>query len=224
MIPKIIHQTYHDHALPEIYALCAKQIIGLHPEYTYKLWTDDDMYTFMRTEFPTYWNKFAALPRTIMQIDMFRYFLMYKYGGIYADLDYYVLRPLDGLLADKELVLPVMEETQDGAPLRIGNCIFASSPEHPFWKKLMDSLFTIDRYTVEFDSDANVETSEFGTGSGFVHFMWHSYMSDDKSIYLPCKQMFHPPSKQSLLHLERLRAQGAYGMHWGSGVWRNGAL
>lgn len=225
MIPKIIHQTYRDRdSLPEVYLLCARQIAALHPEYEYKFWTDDDMYTFIRTEFPTYWGKFAALPRVIMQIDMFRYFLLFKYGGMYADLDYYVLRPLDGLLKDKEIMLPVNNEALDGTPLSIGNCILASRPGHPFWRKLMDSLFTIDRSAADFDSDSNVDMSIYGTGSGFVHSMWITYSADDKTIYLPPKHMFHPPSKQSLMYLERLRAQGTYGMHWCTGLWRNGVL
>ena len=225
MIPKIIHQTYRDAtSLPEIYAMCARQIAALHPDYEYKFWSDNDMYAFMRSEFPTYWSKFVALPRMIMQIDMFRYFLMYKYGGVYADMDYYMLRPLDGIIAGKELMLPVNHESLDGAPLCIGNCIFASRPGHPFWRKLMDSLFTIDRSTVDFDSDCNVDMSEIGTGPAFLTAIWRAYSADDKSIYLPPKALFHPPSKQSLMYLERLRAQGVYGMHWCSGLWRNGAL
>jgi mannosyltransferase OCH1-like enzyme len=224
MIPKIIHQTYKDYDLPDVYAMCARQIKSLHSGYEYKFWTDEDMYTFMRTEFPTYWVKFGALPRTIMQIDMFRYFLLYKYGGVYVDLDYYMLRPLDDLMADKELVLPVNGEADDGTPTGVGNCILASRPGHPFWRKLMDSLFTVDRSVVDFDSDNNVDMSEFGTGPGFVYAIWRAYSADDTSIYLPRKQMFHPPSQQSLLYLERLQAQGIYGMHWRSGLWRNGAL
>lgn len=224
MIPKLIHQTYRDYELPEIYALCAQQMRALHPDYTYKFWTDDEMYAFMHTEFPTYWSKFSALPRVIMQVDMFRYFLLYKYGGIYADLDYYMLRPLDGMLTGKELVLPVDCEAADGTPLCVGNCIFASRPQHPFWKKLMDSLFTIDRSAADFDVDNNVDKSEFGTGPAFVYAMWRTYSADDASIYLPPRHLFHPPSKQSLMYLERLRAQGAYGMHWCSGLWRNGEL
>jgi hypothetical protein len=224
MIPKRIHQTYKHHELPEIYAMCAKQIQALHPDYEYSFYTDDDMYDFMRTEFPTYYSKFMALPRTIMQIDMFRYFLMYKYGGIYADMDYYMLRPFDSLLSH-ELVLPTNRESADGTPICLGNCIFASRPGHPFWRKLMDSLFTIDRYTsIDFDDDTAVDKMEYGTGQGFVYSMWDSYARDDTSIFIAPKPMFHPPSKQSLLYCERLRAQGAYGMHWYSGVWRNGGL
>ncbi len=225
MIPKLIHQTYHDYELPEIYALCAQQMRALHPDYDYKFWTDDEMYAFMRTEFPTYWSKFSALPRVIMQVDMFRYFLLYKYGGIYVDLDYYMLRPLDGLFAamsdaKKEVLLPADKETYDGHIVGVGNCILASRPGHPFWKKLMDSLFTIDRYTsIDFDDDSNVD-SEFGTGSTFVYNTWRAYSADDTSIYIPRAAMFHPPSKQSLMYLERLRAQGAYGMHWGLRLWR----
>ncbi len=81
-------------------------------------------------------------------------------------------------------------------------------------------LFTIDRYTsIDFDDDSNVD-SEFGTGSTFVYNTWRAYSADDTSIYIPRAAMFHPPSKQSLMYLERLRAQGAYGMHWGLRLWR----
>ena len=39
-----------------------------------------------------------------MKIDMFRYFLMYKYGGLYTDMDYMMFRPFD--LLNKMVVIP----------------------------------------------------------------------------------------------------------------------
>ena len=78
-IPKIIHQTYKNHNLPETYRICQREIKRLHPDFEYRFYTDQDMDVLMKTEFPEYYDKFNVLSRMIMKIDMFRYFLMYKY-------------------------------------------------------------------------------------------------------------------------------------------------
>jgi mannosyltransferase OCH1-like enzyme len=54
----------------------------------------------MKKNFPEYYDKFNELPRMIMKIDMFRYFLMYKYGGLYTDMDYLMFKSFD-LLNEK---------------------------------------------------------------------------------------------------------------------------
>jgi inositol phosphorylceramide mannosyltransferase catalytic subunit len=71
-IPKIIHQTYKNHNLPEIYKMCQTEIKRLHPDFEYRFYTDEDMDRLMKTEFPEYYVRFNELPRMIMKIDMFR--------------------------------------------------------------------------------------------------------------------------------------------------------
>ena len=142
-IPKIIHQTYKNHNLPETYKMCQTEIKRLHPDFEYRFYTDEDMDRLMKTEFPEYYDKFNELPRMIMKIDMFRYFLMYKYGGLYADMDYLMFKKFD--ILNEKVVIPCNREDENGEPICLGNCIFASQPNHPYWKSLMDTLFTIDR-------------------------------------------------------------------------------
>ena len=74
-IPKIIHQTYKNYNLPEIYKMCQTEIKRLHPDFEYLFYTDNDMDRLIKTQFPEYYEKFNELPRMIMKIDMFRYFL-----------------------------------------------------------------------------------------------------------------------------------------------------
>ena len=80
-IPQIIHHTYKNHELPDIYKICQIEIKKLNPDFEYRFYTDDDIDNIMKNNFPEYYNKFNELPRMIMKIDMFRYFLMDKYGG-----------------------------------------------------------------------------------------------------------------------------------------------
>ena len=221
-IPKIIHQTYKNHNLPEIYKMCQTEIKRLHPDFEYRFYTDDDMDMTMKTEFPEYYDKFNELPRMIMKIDMFRYFLMYKYGGLYTDMDYLMFKPFDML--DKKVVIPCNREDNNGAPVCLGNCIFASEPNHPFWKTLMDTLFTLDRKKLDYNTDKNIDGNVLGTGPMFVYGMWKRYSAKNHDITIPKRELFHPQTIKDNSYINNLKNKGCYGMHICSGLWRDNKL
>ena len=206
MIPKIIHQTYKNHDLPETYALCQQQIKTLHSNFEYRFYTDEDIDTFMKTEFSEYYEAFNKLPRMIMKIDMFRYFLMYSIGGLYIDMDYYMIRTFD--LLDYSVVIPCNREN-NGLPECLGNCIFASEPHNPFWKTLIDTIF-IDRKI----NDNVIES----TGPAFVYRMWNNYAARE-NIYIPTRALFHPPTNRNPEYIAKLTRENVYGMHLCSGLW-----
>ena len=219
-IPKIIHQTYKNHNLPEIYQMCQTEIKKLHPEFEYRFYTDSDMDRLMKTEFSEYYDKFNELPRMIMKIDMFRYFLMYKYGGLYADMDYLMFKPFD--LLNENVVLPTNRDLDDSNRItNLGNCIFASVPNHLFWKSLMDTLFTVDRKNLPFEGFDNVINS---TGPMFVFNMWKKYSTINDDINIPERMLFHPPTKNNKEYIEELKNKKCYGMHICTGLWLNNRL
>ena len=218
-IPKIIHQTYKNHNLPEIYKMCQTEIKRLHPDFEYRFYTDDDMDRLMKTEFPEYYDKFNELPRMIMKIDMFRYFLMYKYGGLYADMDYLMFKKFD--ILNEKVVIPTNRDLDNNNKLtNLGNCIFASVPNHPFWKSLMDTLFKIDRKFLPFSDFDDVINS---TGPIFVFNMYNRYLNKN-DINVPERMLFHPPTKNNQQYIEQLKEKGCYGMHICTGLWLNNKL
>jgi len=221
-IPKIIHQTYKNHNLPETYKMCQTEIKRLHPDFEYRFYTDGDMDSLMKTDFPEYYDKFNELPRMIMKIDMFRYFLMYKYGGLYTDMDYLMFKPFD-LLSEK-VTIPCNREDENGNPISLGNCIFTSQPNHPYWKSLMDTLFTIDRIKLDYNTDENICGNVLGTGPTFVFAMWKNYSKINDDICISKKSLFHPPTKNNNQYIEGLKRDGCYGMHICTGLWRNNKL
>ena len=204
MIPKIIHQTYKNNNLPELFQFSQFIIKKLHPDFEYKFYTDKDMYYFIKNEFSQYYNAFKQLPKKIMQIDMFRYFLMYKYGGIYADMDYRFFKKFD--LLNYKVVIPISMNK----PACLSNCIFASEPAHPFWKTLMDTLFTIDR-TIQYKSKNDIFNS---TGPKFVYKMWKRFKNKNE-IYCPERFLFHPQFKNNINILKKT----SYGVHLCTGTW-----
>lgn len=204
-----------------MYKVCQEQTKKLHPDFEYRFYTDADMDAFIKTDFREYYEQFNRLPRMIMKIDMFRYFLMYKCGGLYMDMDYYMIKPFD--LLHHRVVLPCNREFADGTPSCLGNCIFASAAGHPFWKWLIDSLLTDDRSDIDFTSDSNVDGHEHGTGPMFVFGMWKRYVAEHGTdgIHVCQRKLFHPPRGNGMKDVNKLRAQGCYGVHLCTGMWRN---
>jgi mannosyltransferase OCH1-like enzyme len=223
MIPKIIHHIWMgEKAIPEMNIQCANSIKQVNHNFEYRFWKDDEINSLMRTEFSEYYEAFDKLPRMIMKIDMFRYFLMYKFGGLYTDMDYMMFKPFD--LLDYNIVIPCNRESATGEPLRLGNCIFASVPNHPFWKSLMDTLFTIDRNAVDYKNDNTIDENILGTGPMFVYDMWKSYSKNNNDIFIPRRKLFHPPTKNNPEYINKLKASDCYGIHMCTGLWRNNNL
>lgn len=75
-----------------------------------------------------------AFPVNIMRADFVRALYMHQYGGVYADLDTWCLRPVDSLLSPGSRKAYVAEMGPDlKFPHNIPNAWFGSAPNHPFW-------------------------------------------------------------------------------------------
>ena len=217
MIPKIIHQTYKDTNLSDLFKQCQLQIKNVCSDFIYKFYTDDDIDSFMLDNFPDYYIPFQNLPRKIMQLDMFRYFLIYKYGGWYIDMDYYLIKKLD---CNEKIILPCNNENNGGNTRFLGNCIFGSIPNHPFWKLCIDELLKIN-LDKDYSNDSLILET---TGPGLVTRMWLKY-ENKNDIYIPDKILFHPPSgKITKEVIAELKKNNSYGMHLCTGLWRNNKL
>src|SRR5688572_12561292 len=94
-IPKIIHQTWKEEAIPEKWKAYQKKVKRLHPDWEYRLWTDKDNDAFVEKEFPDFYAVYKGFSRNIMRADVIRYLIMYHTGGMYLDLDYEFLMPFD---------------------------------------------------------------------------------------------------------------------------------
>jgi len=104
MIPKIIHQTWKTNEIPNIWLYGVNKCKQLHKEYKYILWTDELMNDFIKKEYPAYYDMYISYKYMIQRCDAFRYFVLYKYGGIYLDLDIICKHKLDELF-NYEIVL-----------------------------------------------------------------------------------------------------------------------
>ncbi len=95
VIPKIIHQIWlGPKTPPAIFKKSQESIQKLYPDWEYKLWTDADV-----SHLGLYNQKYYDLSDNFgAKADILRYELLYRYGGIYLDVDFICKKPFDRLL------------------------------------------------------------------------------------------------------------------------------
>jgi mannosyltransferase OCH1-like enzyme len=103
MIPKNIFQSWHTLDLHPIIQKKIEVMKEMNPEYTHKIYTDNDMDTFVNTTFP---GKIAEcynrLNIIVAKVDFWRYLILFTYGGVYLDMDSSINISLDTWIQNKD--------------------------------------------------------------------------------------------------------------------------
>ena len=108
MIPKIIHYCWFGHnPLPPLAIKCINSWKKYMPDYEIKEWNEDnfDVNIIPYTQEAYQAKKYAFVS------DYARFWILYKYGGIYFDTDVEVIKSLDDIIARG----PFMGCEKDGA-------------------------------------------------------------------------------------------------------------
>ncbi len=214
-IPKIIHQTWKDSNVPSKWKNYQKKVQDIYPDWEYRLWTDEDCFKFVEKEFPEFNDIFKNFNLHIMRVDVVRYLIMYKIGGMYLDLDYEFLKKYD--FEDKKIVLPKNRSKSYGDEIDgLGNSIFASEPGHQFWK---DTIFDLTNNTPVIKDYTEVIES---TGPLFLTRLYYANEDKYNDITLSERLIFHPPSPKTKKEERIIKANNtSYGIHHGWGSWKD---
>jgi inositol phosphorylceramide mannosyltransferase catalytic subunit len=132
-IPKIIHQIWLGSPLPEKYKALQKSWIDHHPDWEYRLWTDESLKDFKLHNQALYdsavnWGEKA---------DILRYEILYRYGGLYVDTDFECVRAFDILHQQFDFYSGLFNVERTSMSPRIGNGLIACIPGHPILKECM---------------------------------------------------------------------------------------
>ena len=140
MIPKIIHQTWKNETIPDkwknYHASWKKHFPG--PEYKHILWTDKDNREFIKQNYNWFLDTFDNYPKNIQRADAIRYFILYHYGGIYADLDCEVRENFYQYLDQNNINLA--ESIHSNEKRNTMNHLMASNKNNEKWKKVFTNL------------------------------------------------------------------------------------
>jgi len=142
--PKIIFQTWKNKTPPKKMAYWSETWRQYNPDYEYILWDDQDNRRFVQEEFAWFLPTYDAYDVEIKRADAIRYMFLYKYGGIYADLDFECMKPFDTLLetyVSYDIVLGSMDSRGSWhSKNNIPNAIMISKPGAKFWIRLLERM------------------------------------------------------------------------------------
>jgi mannosyltransferase OCH1-like enzyme len=220
-IPKILHQTWKDKNIPAHLVAYCESWKTHHPDWEFKLWTDIDNREFIRQNYSWFLPIFDGYPENIMRADAVRYFILYHYGGVYADLDAECLRPLDSILVDRQLLLglepPLHNRSADakryGLENVIGNAVIASVPQHPLWEHVFKSLVGFHQ----------AQSALVATGPCFLTLACQAYHHPEEISIAP-HELFYPitnekPWSELPLELQTNITQTAFTIHHWMSSW-----
>lgn len=151
MIPKIIWQTYKDdfRSMPVQAQRCAASWKKNNPGYQYKYFNDKQAAEIILKDFGKEWHDlFVNVPVGVVRGDIFRYLMIYKYGGVYSDIDTVCQIPIsewiDGPVGSKDSYNAIFSvELLKGdaqKPYRICQWTFAAAPGMEIFKNVIDNV------------------------------------------------------------------------------------
>ena len=84
-IPKIIHQTWKSHHVPEVMAPWAQSWMKVNPDWEYWFWTNDDIRNLVEMRFPQHLKLFDSYPDDGYRADAFRLVLCRLYMFLFLN-------------------------------------------------------------------------------------------------------------------------------------------
>lgn len=155
-IPKIIHLMWlnknGNDEYPHKYQRNIDTWKHYNSDYKIKIWNTSSIDKLIQKHLPQYYQKFSNYKKIISKCDFARFCVIYIYGGLYVDLDFYCRKNISNLLYDKDLLL--FEELPEHEPKynQLYNGCFAAVPKHKFikgWLKQMMKLYPEDHNDYE---------------------------------------------------------------------------
>jgi Glycosyltransferase sugar-binding region containing DXD motif len=139
-LPKIIHQQWKTEDIPPgLFTRVRSEWKRLYPEPEYKhmLWTDATMRQLIQERFDWFLDTYDNYPTNIQRADSSRYFILYTYGGLYADLDY---EPYVNFWQDLPPDRVSFVESPYSENENVQNSLMSSPIADPFWNSTFEVL------------------------------------------------------------------------------------
>jgi len=137
-IPHVVVQTAKEPIAPRVISLLKRQISG----YDYRFFDDEDILEFFKKnpdrQFPQIAEVFQGFTVGPHKADLFRYYYLYKKGGVYIDSDLMLYDPLNEIVG-KNTFVSAWDIKHRGAAF---NGFIAAVPRHPIIAAALKKLYT----------------------------------------------------------------------------------
>ncbi len=225
-IPKRIIQTGRYRMQPLKTRVMTSTVQRLHPDFEYDFYDDQRVELFIDEYFPQYRSLFHDYPFPIQRYDLFRYLVVFQFGGFYFDLDVLLAESVHALLEQKCIFpfegLTLSDYLANDLRMKweIGNYGFGSAPGHPFLKAVIDNCVkaasnrqwagAMMRGTPAFARDQYWILNTTGPGLLSRTLAERPDLTDDVTVLIP----------ESIYDTSTWNCFGNFGVHLMLGSWR----
>jgi mannosyltransferase OCH1-like enzyme len=198
-IPRNIFQTWKIKNISEKLKELTDSWITKNPNYTYYLYDDDDCEQFIKENFDervlTAWRR--IIPGAF-KADLWRYCILYIYGGVYADIDTICFNSIDIFLNENtEFITPIdLNNNCNIGTYNLFNSFIASIPRHPILLECINKIvYNTENNIVPY---SNLDFS----GPGVLGKSTNIYLNLPEETSFIGKYGFHDEGKIHFLYFE----------------------
>jgi hypothetical protein len=138
---KIIHQIWlGPYSIPSKEKEFSNKIKEIHPSWDYIFWNNENL-PKLPLELQELVSHFEKNKKWVNIADLYRYYIIAEYGGLYIDCDYGILNSLDSLQLEKyEGFLPLHFNVGE----TICNSVFGFNKNHKIIKYIVEQLYKVE--------------------------------------------------------------------------------
>lgn len=149
MIPKIIHYCWFGrNPLPKLTKKCIASWQKYFPDYEIREWNEDNF----DVNIVSYTAEAYRQKKYAFVSDYARFWILYRYGGLYFDTDVEVIRPMDDIIAKGNFMGFEVDPDGNNTPGKFAPryCFSVNpgvgmgfSPGHPFVQRMLDTYHNL---------------------------------------------------------------------------------
>ena len=175
-------------------------------EWEHKLWTDAEVAKITLDNQDLY----DKATNYGMKSDILKWELVYRYGGVYVDVDFECLKPLDILHHTYDFYVGI--QPLDTQFLQLGAALFGGVPGHPILKN------TIETLRESFYSQKGTPAR-----TGPIHFTKSFFKTAGKTgmrdIAFPAHYLYPLGAFDEVIDKDQWILDGAWAVHWWGKTW-----
>ena len=190
--------------------------INKNPDWFYVSWCLDKCNKLVKKYYPQHLDMYRAYSYDIQRCDVIRYFILHRYGGLYADMDYFCNKSWNDTqnVYTKDLYLVETPNNTGFDDIHISNSLMYSKQRHYFWNVLFIELEIKKHIPYYYSRHIAIM---FSTGPGILNRVFAKYKQRFNLHYYPYK-LFHPYGLQNDIKILSEKPD-VYAIHLGKGSW-----
>ena len=186
-----------------------------NPDWIYKCWDAKECLNVVKTFYPEHLDMYKSYKYEIQRCDAVRYFILHRYGGLYADMDYCCVKPWSDVINEyKGDIYFVETPNKINEQLHVSNSLMYSKKDNLFWKSIFIELEKYKNLPIYYGRHLTIM---YSTGPCIINRVFNRCKNKFKLKHYPFK-FFHPYGLSNNIEINDNKSN-LYAYHLGKGSW-----